>query len=199
MNLNLRLKSVSDKKQLANIIDYCGAMRIVFFREQPYCYAGSFEYEKEYLSFYTREQLSLVVVAEIDSDIIGIATGIPFLTLAHFFGNIQEQYETLNININKVFYIGDVIVKPEHRGKGLASKLLSLIYEFALSQGFTKISVCTGVQLIESVHSKSVEKLLNKEGFLDQNLVIINEFPTVQMDGSIAIENHQLKFWIRDI
>lgn len=199
MNLDVRLKIVSDKKQLVNIIDYCGAMRIVFFREPPYCYAGSFEYEKEYLSSYTREQLSVVAIAELGSDIIGIATGIPFFTLAHYFGDIQEQYEALNIDINKVFYIGEVIVKPEHRGKGFASRLLSLIYEFAHEHKFTKISVCTGVQPIESVHSQSVEKLLNKEKWIDQNLVSISEFPTVQMDGSIAIENHQLKFWIRDI
>ncbi|MDF5714340.1 MAG: hypothetical protein PUP93_10700, partial [Rhizonema sp. NSF051] len=97
MNLDVRLKIVTDKKQLESIIDYCGAMRIVFFRELPYCYAGSFEQEKEYLSIYIREKLSIVVVAELGSDIIGIATGIPFFTLAHDFGDIQKQYETLNI------------------------------------------------------------------------------------------------------
>jgi hypothetical protein len=52
-------------------------LRIAVFREFPYLYDGTLEYEMDYLEEYVSSERSLTVLAEYGDDIVGASTGIP--------------------------------------------------------------------------------------------------------------------------
>lgn len=60
-------------------LDALGALRIAVFREYPYLYDGSLEYEREYLRTYLKSAGSLVVLAFDDDRVVGATTCLPML------------------------------------------------------------------------------------------------------------------------
>jgi len=90
-----------------------GRLRIKVFREFPYLYAGSLDYERGYLEPYWRSADSLLVlVRDVDGQAVGATTGLP---LAHEAAELQAPFES----VEGVFYFGESVVLPRFRGRGL--------------------------------------------------------------------------------
>ncbi len=58
-------------------LDELAELRIRIFRDYPYLYDGSAEYERDYLDRYARSKQSVVVLAMEYNRLIGAATGLP--------------------------------------------------------------------------------------------------------------------------
>ena len=58
-------------------LDELADLRIRIFRDYPYLYDGSVEYERDYLDRYARSKQSVVVLAMEYNRLIGAATGLP--------------------------------------------------------------------------------------------------------------------------
>ncbi len=105
-------------KEVEDYIDQLGHFRIEIFREYPYFYDGSLEYEREYLSRYSRSQRSLVILMVDDQRIVGACTGIP---LSQECEEFKEPFE--GEDVDQYFYIGEIMLDKGYRGKGLGKKL----------------------------------------------------------------------------
>lgn len=111
-------------------------LRIRVFREFPYLYEGSLEYEEKYLDVYARSPRSLVVLAWDGALVVGASTVIP---LADAPAEMQEPFVRAGLDLARVDYFGESVVLPEYRGRGLGSRFFELREAHAASEG---LAVC---------------------------------------------------------
>lgn len=100
---------------LAEALDDVARLRIAVFRDFPYLYDGSLDYERDYLRAYLSPG-AVVVVALDDGRIVGAATGAPMADHAADFGAaFADRPEPLD----QIFYCAESVLLPDYRGQGL--------------------------------------------------------------------------------
>lgn len=115
-------------REIERYLDDLIKLRIEVFREWPYIYDGSEEYEREYLQTYLDTERSLVVFVEYKGKIIGAST---CLALADETEEFQQAFLQQDLDINTVFYFGESILKKEFRGQKIGHEFFKLREEFA--------------------------------------------------------------------
>lgn len=96
-------------------------LRIEVFREFPYLYEGSREYEEGYIRTYTKSPDSVVVIAFEGARVVGAATGLP---LAHEPESVRTGFAARGIDVDSVFYCGESVLERTYRGRGLGVSFL---------------------------------------------------------------------------
>ncbi len=97
-------------------IDALGDVRIRVFREFPYLYDGSLDYEREYLRTYLQSELSLVVLALDGHQVVGATTCLPMTDGGPEF---QQPFLDYGYDVEAICYFGESILLPEYRGRGI--------------------------------------------------------------------------------
>ncbi|RYD32598.1 MAG: GNAT family N-acetyltransferase [Verrucomicrobiaceae bacterium] len=94
-----------------------GGLRIRVFRDYPYLYDGTLEYEMDYLKVYQDTQDSLVVlVMDDEGNAVGATTCLP---LAAEGPEFRKPFEKAGIDPGGVMYFGESILLSEWRGLGI--------------------------------------------------------------------------------
>ncbi len=112
--MTLRLENFHGE-ELTPHLDALGDLRIRVFREFPYLYDGSLEYEREYLRTYLNSSRSLVVLAFDGERAVGATTCLPLRDEGPEF---QKPFLEAGYDIDRVCYFGESILLPEYRGLG---------------------------------------------------------------------------------
>lgn len=97
-------------------LDALGRLRIEVFREYPYLYDGSLEYEREYLGTYAGSERSLVVLVFDADRVVGATTCLPLIDEGPEF---QEPFAKAGYALNEICYFGESILLPPYRGRGI--------------------------------------------------------------------------------
>lgn len=117
-----------------------GELRIQVFREFPYLYDGSKEYEQEYLRKYADSGESIAALIFDDGRLVGASTGIPLQDEGDDF---KKPFIEQNYNLKKIFYCGESILLPDYRGLGIYSHFFSERENHARTIGrFDLITFC---------------------------------------------------------
>jgi GNAT superfamily N-acetyltransferase len=103
-------------KGLVSFIPEIARLRIDVFREFPYLYDGTAEYEQNYLSVYVNSPDSIAVLAFSGDELVGVSTGLPMMDEAVEF---LKPFTEHGFNLKTIFYCGESILKPEYRGRGI--------------------------------------------------------------------------------
>jgi GNAT superfamily N-acetyltransferase len=111
----LRVERITGAEVL-RYIDDLARLRITVFREFPYLYEGSLDYERRYLESYARSPHSVVVLARDGTTVVGASTAMP---LGEHGENLEPVFTAARIEPDGVFYFGESVLAREHRGKGL--------------------------------------------------------------------------------
>jgi GNAT superfamily N-acetyltransferase len=121
-------------------LDALGLLRIAVFREYPYLYDGTLEYERDYLRTYVRSSDSLVVLVVSESDgVVGATTCLPL----HDEGpEFQAPFKQHDYRVDDVCYFGESILLPELRGRGYGKEFFRLREAHAQSLGFKWTGFC---------------------------------------------------------
>ena len=90
-------------------------LRITVFRDFPYLYDGTTEYEENYLQTYVNSPDSIVVLALEDGNVIGASTGLPMSDETPEF---QQPFVDQGYDPAKVFYCAESVLLKEYRGRG---------------------------------------------------------------------------------
>lgn len=101
---------------IAPLIPDLARLRITVFRDFPYLYEGSYDYEKEYLKVYTNSSASVLVAAFDGDKVIGAATALPLKDEAQY---VIEPFQKAQMNIEDIYYFGESVLLKEYRGLGL--------------------------------------------------------------------------------
>lgn len=126
--------------EVTSWLDALGELRIRVFREYPYLYEGSLEYERDYLKIYQKSAGSLVViVSDADGQAVGATTCIPMCDESEEF---QKPFVDAGFDIGSILYFGESILLPEWRGRGIGGKFFDLREAHARELGCVLTTFC---------------------------------------------------------
>lgn len=100
---------------LKAVIPDLAALRIAVFRDWPYLYEGSREYEETYLARYAENPRAIVIGAYDGVRLVGASTATP---LASEIEEFRAPFEKHGYDVSRVFYFGESILLPDYRGQG---------------------------------------------------------------------------------
>ena len=125
--------------ELAPFIDGLGRLRIAVFREYPYLYDGSLEYEREYLKSYLNSPRSLVALVLEGGEVVGATTCVP---MADEGPEFQEAFVKAGHDLGGICYFGESILLPAYRGRGLGREFFRRREAHARSLGMKIATFC---------------------------------------------------------
>ena len=134
----LRVESLTGDAARA-VFDALAALRITVFREYPYLYAGTLEYEREYLAPYAASAGGVIVAAFDGARMVGAATALPLLDDTD---NVAAPFRAAGIDPARVFYLGESVLLPEYRGRGLGHAFFDGREARARELGFPITAFC---------------------------------------------------------
>lgn len=105
-----------DPTQIRAHLPDLAALRITVFREWPYLYDGSADYEERYLAPYADSAAALVVGAWDDDRLVGAATATPMEDHAAEFA---APLAAAGIAPGDVCYFGESVLLAAYRGQGI--------------------------------------------------------------------------------
>lgn len=108
-------------KKIAPYLEAIATLRINIFREFPYLYDGSMEYEKNYLKTYTQSPESIAILVFDRDQLVGASTGLPLKDETAEFKApfLQHRYHP-----SRIFYCGESILIQNYRGRGIYSTFM---------------------------------------------------------------------------
>ncbi len=114
-------------------------LRIGVFREFPYLYDGTEDYERKYLDTYTATGDAMAVLVFDGDAVVGASTGVP---LAHESDAFRQPFIDHGIDPQRVFYCGESVLLPAYRGQGIYKHFFTAREDHALRGGFDVIAFC---------------------------------------------------------
>jgi GNAT superfamily N-acetyltransferase len=115
------------------------ALRIEVFREWPYLYDGSADYEERYLASYAASPASLIAVARDGDQVVGAATAMP---LVGHSDDVVPPLAAAGFDPATVYYFGESVLKASHRGRRLGHGFFDAREAAARELGFRWAAFC---------------------------------------------------------
>ena len=119
---------------VAGILDDVARLRIAVFREWPYLYDGSLEYERGYLRTYADNPRAVLVGAFDGGQMVGAATGTPMADHAEEF---SAPLAAVGWDFRDAFYCAESVLLPDWRGQGAGHLFFDTREAAARRAGFT--------------------------------------------------------------
>lgn len=91
-------------------------LRITVFRDFPYLYDGTIEYEEKYLKTYLNSSESIAILALDGETVVGASTGLP---MEHETEEFQRPFVEHGYDPARIFYCGESVLLKAYRGKGI--------------------------------------------------------------------------------
>lgn len=124
-------------RDIKNIIPDLSLLRITVFREFPYLYDGSLDYEYEYLQRYAERVKSMVFAVYDGNLLVGATTATP---LSEEDEEIRAPFDQLSIPTENYLYFGESMLLKEYRGRGLGNRFFDIREKYA--SDFPEINSC---------------------------------------------------------
>jgi len=144
MSKNIRIERWSGEA-LVQYIPELARLRIEVFRDFPYLYDGTVEYEKKYLQTYIDNPESVIVLAFDDNKdgadkVVGASTAIP---MKYETDELKRPFIENGYNLDDVFYCSESVLNKDYRGLGLGVRFFEQREAHAEDLGgFKHITFC---------------------------------------------------------
>jgi GNAT superfamily N-acetyltransferase len=126
--------------EIRTVLSDLARLRIIVFRDWPYLYDGTIEYEEKYLSRLAAAEHAVCVIAKDGDKIIGASTAAPMVEHADEFA---EPFEKAGYDLAEIFYCGESVLLKEYRGHGLGNAFFDRREAHAYKLGgFTHSTFC---------------------------------------------------------
>ncbi|MEZ5714019.1 MAG: GNAT family N-acetyltransferase [Paracoccaceae bacterium] len=179
-------------------LDDVARLRIAVFRDWPYLYDGSLDYERGYLQSY-RGNARAIVVGAFDGDrLVGAATGTPMQDHADEFA---AAFSGSDIDLAATFYCAESVLLPAYRGQGLGHAFFDAREGHARHLGFTRSAFCGVIRpddhpLCPATY-RPLDGFWRKRGYAPLPGAVAR-FRWQDIDQPAATD-HPLQFWLRDL
>ncbi|MET0406848.1 MAG: GNAT family N-acetyltransferase [Hyphomicrobium sp.] len=194
----LDVKSVTGPEILTVLPDL-GRLRIIVFRDWPYLYEGTLEYEEKYLEKFAKAKGAVVICAYDGDEIVGASTGAPMVEHADEFG---EPFKKAGYDISKIFYCGESVLLKSHRGHGLGHAFFDGREAQAKKLGgFTHSTFCRVVRPddhpLKPADYAPLDPFWKKRGYAPvDGLIATYDWQDVDQPAETT---HQMQFWMKTL
>ncbi|MDT8853759.1 GNAT family N-acetyltransferase [Paracoccaceae bacterium Fryx2] len=193
----MTLRSLSGA-DLDAALDDVARLRITIFRDWPYLYEGSMEYERSYLGWYRASPGALLVGAFDGDTLVGAATGTPMEDHANDFA---AAFAHTGLALSDIFYCAESVLLPAYRGQGLGHRFFDAREAHARSLGRPHAAFCSVIRPDDHparpAGARSHEAFWRKRGY--------RPLPGVVADfgwrdvGDTCDSRKPLQFWMRSL
>lgn len=172
----------------------------VVYGEYPYLYDGEDAGYEAYISGYGDSPNTIVSCAFDGNRLVGACSGMPLIESRDYY---QAPFLAQNISIAPFFYISELIIFKEYRGKGIGESLYKQVETIVKNEGHYSQITCCNIQVSKNdprrpQDYKSVEyPLWIKLGFKKYPEISYNGF-WVNV-GEKEESPHHLVFWVKDL
>lgn len=123
-------------------LDDVAALRITVFRDWPYLYDGTLDYERHYLQTYRDSPGAILVGAFDGARLVGAATGTPMEDHADF----AAAFAPTGMALADIFYCAESVLLPEYRGRGLGHAFFDARESHARALGRRHSAFCAVIR-----------------------------------------------------
>lgn len=128
---------------LEAVLDEVAGLRISVFRDWPYLYDGTLDYERQYLASYRDNPGALLVGAFHDGRLVGASTSTPMEDHAAEF---SAPFRELGLDPEKILYGAESVLLRPYRGIGLGHRFIDLREAHARALGRTHVAFCSVIR-----------------------------------------------------
>lgn len=132
--------------ELESHLDDVARLRIAVFRDWPYLYDGTLEYERAYLSTYRDNPGALLVGAFDAGMLVGASTSTLMEDHAEAFSDPLRQ---IGLPVGDILYGAESVLLPAYRGQGLGHRFFDLREAHARAMGRGHVAFCSVVRPAE--------------------------------------------------
>ncbi len=116
---------------------------------------------------------------------------------------MKEIFNKQKTDTEKYYYYGEIIILPEFRGKGLATKLYFAQDKVLKEWGFEHACILTVIREndhpLRPKHYNSPDNIWKHLGFFQTGHKANFHWPTIQPDGSSNDASNTLELWSKKI
>jgi GNAT superfamily N-acetyltransferase len=121
-------------------LDGVAALRIAVFRDWPYLYDGTLEYERQYLATYRDNPGALLVGAFHEGRLVGASTSTLMEDHAEAFA---APLQAIGLPVASILYGAESVLLPPYRGIGLGHRFIDLREDHARAMGRSHVAFCS--------------------------------------------------------
>lgn len=115
-------------------------LRMRIFRDYPYLYDGTLEYEKGYLEHYFNCPKCVLVLVYDQNKVVGASTAIP---LKYDLPETQQPFLENSFDIDRICYFGESVLLPEYRQQGIGRRFFQEREAHAKALGLAITTFCS--------------------------------------------------------
>jgi GNAT superfamily N-acetyltransferase len=196
--MTLAVRTLTDPEERSAAIPALSDLRIRIFRDWPYLYDGTLDYEAEYLAEFMREPGSVLVVAQHGDAIVGAATVSP---MAGQKPEFQEPLQRQGLDVAGIFYFGESVLLPAYQGQGIGHRFFDAREAAARAAGAVQTAFCAVIRPddhpMRPATPRDLHPFWRARGYA----------PVPGLTGTLiwqdvgdAVESaHLMQFWMRDL
>lgn len=183
-------------RELEAALDDVARLRIAVFRDWPYLYDGSLDYEREYLTVY-RDNPDALLVGAFDGDrLVGASTSTPMEDHADAFG---KPFAGQGMALSDIYYGAESVLLPEYRGRGLGHRFFDAREDHARALGRKWVAFCSVMRPadhpLRPASYRTNDAFWQKRGYAPLPGVVAEfTWKDVGQDGETV---KPLQFWMR--
>lgn len=184
--------------QVERYLDELAALRIEVFREFPYLYDGTLDYERRYLRGYSASPRSVVVLALDGERAVGASTALP---LRDHSENMTPVLAKAGFDPDRVYYFGESVLRASYRGHGIGHAFFDQREAAARRHGFTVATFCAVQRPADHPRKPSSyvphDAFWRKRGY-EPRADIVATFEWRDLDESVESPKPMM-FWVKEL
>lgn len=178
-------------------LDALAELRIRVFRDFPYLYDGSLDYERAYLAEYAASDHSIIVLALDGDRVVGCSTGLPMLDADPAFA---KPFAAAGFELAELFYFGESVLEADWRGHGIGHRFFDQREAHAHALGFATTTFCA-VQRpanhpARPADYRALDAFWRKRGYRPRP-DLVTRFAWKDIDQPVETDK-PMQFWVRD-
>ncbi len=182
--------------EIGTVINDLGKLRITVFRDFPYLYNGTMDYELEHLRSYIQSPGAFLFAVYDGEQMVGATTCVP---LSDENPELTLPFTDAGFSTEGILYFGESILLPEYRGMGLGHRFFDEREHYAQSLGNIHTTCFCSVVRPEShplrpKDYRSNEAFWAKRGYAPNGLTC--QFDWQDIDQP-QIDAKTLNFWTK--
>jgi hypothetical protein len=196
--MGLEVRSLTGE-EIKTVLGDLARLRIAVFRDWPYLYDGTLEYEEAYIAKFAKAKGAVCVLAKDGDMIVGASTAAPMIEHADEFG---EPFRKTGYDLARIFYCGESVLLKSHRGHGAGHAFFDLREAHARRLGgFTHSTFCRVVRPddhpLKPRDYVSLDGFWRKRGYAPvEGLVATYMWKDIDQPKETS---HEMQFWMKPL